>query len=352
MPNRFVLVLAGGRGERFWPWSRPGRPKQLLPLAPRGRTLLAATLGRALRLAPAERILVLTARDLVPAVTRECAGSGVRVAGEPVARNTAAAIGAAAAWCLAHGGDPTLAVLPADHLIVDETAFAADFERAFSVAERDAVLLTFGIKPLSPDTGFGYIHVGVRIGERLHRVAQFREKPDRARAEEWLAAGGYLWNSGMFAWRAGVLLDALEAGRPGLAGPLRGLASDRDLGGFERGLDRVFPGLESISIDYAVLEHAPNTVMLEARFDWDDLGSWNAWARHQPRDDRGNVVFGDAVAVDCDRCVVVGDGGTAAALRLTDMVVVNAGGGTLACRLEDSADVRRVSEAIHARAPR
>jgi mannose-1-phosphate guanylyltransferase len=153
--DRFVLVLAGGRGERFWPWSRPERPKQLLPLAARGRTLLRATLDRALALAPAERIMVLTARDLVAAVTRDCAGTGVTVAGEPVARNTAAAIGAAAAWAVAHGGDPAMAVLPADHLILDEAAFAADFERAFAVAERDRVLLTFGIRPTSPEPGFG-----------------------------------------------------------------------------------------------------------------------------------------------------------------------------------------------------
>ena len=347
-----MLVLAGGRGERFWPWSRPERPKQLLPLAPGGRTLLAATLERALQLAAPERILVLTARDLVPAVTRECAGTGVRVAGEPVARNTAAAIGATAAWCLAHGGDPVFAVLPADHLIEDTAAFGADFERAFAAAERDPVLLTFGIRPASPEPGFGYIHVGARLGERLHRVAQFKEKPDREHAEAWLAEGGYVWNSGMFAWRASVLLDALEASRPALAGPLRALGSACDMPAFERELDRVFPGLESISIDYAVLEHAPNAVMLEAAFDWDDLGSWNAWARHQPKDARGNVVFGDAVAVDCDRCVVVGDGGTAAALKLTDMVVVNAGGGTLACSIDDSSEVRKVSEAVRLRGAR
>ena len=352
MPERYVLVLAGGRGERFWPWSRPERPKQLLPLAPGGRTLLAATLVRALRLAPADHVLVLTARDLIPAVTRECAGLGVHVLGEPVARNTAPAIGAAAAWCLARGGDPAFAVLPADHMIEDHAAFTADFERAFLVAERDAVLLTFGIRPTSADPGFGYIRAGDRLADRLHRVAQFKEKPDRERAAAWFADGGYLWNSGMFVWRASVLLDALEASRPDLAGPLRRLAQWADAARFEQELDHAFPGLESISVDYAVLEHAPNALMLEARFDWDDVGSWNAWGRHQPHDTRGNVLFGDAVAVDCDRCIVVGDGGTAAALHLSDMVVVNAGGGTLACRIDDSADVRRVSDALKARGAR
>jgi len=132
--------------------------------------------------------------------------------------------------------------------------------------------------------------------------------------------------------------------------PLRELAAAPEAVAFALALEQIFPVLESISIDYAVLEHAPNVLTVQATFDWDDIGSWNAWARHQPRDARGNVVFGDAVAVDCDDCIVVGDGGTAAALRLRDMVVVNAGGGTLACRVDDSPDVRRVSDALKARA--
>lgn len=349
MSNRYVVVLAGGRGERFWPWSRPDRPKQLLPLARNGRTLLAATITRAQMLAPPENILVLTARDLRPAVARECAGTGVHVAGEPLARNTAAAIGAAAAWCLAQGGDPAMAVLPADHLIDDDAAFIADFERAFSIVEREAELLTFGIRPTTPEPGFGYIRQGAAVAERLHRVAQFTEKPDRERAAGWLAEGGYFWNSGMFAWRSSVLFDALDASRPDLALPLRGLSDRKEIPAFEDGMDLTFPPLPSISVDYAVLEHAVNAVMLEASFDWDDLGSWNSWAAHQPRDERGNVVFGDAVAVDCDRCIVVGDGGAAGALGLADMIVVNAGGGALSCKIEDSSSVRAIVDALKAK---
>jgi mannose-1-phosphate guanylyltransferase/mannose-6-phosphate isomerase len=345
-PQRFVLVLAGGRGERFWPWSRPGRPKQLLPLARGGRTLLAATVERARRLVPAERILILTARDLVEAVRREC--PGVCVVGEPVGRNTAAAIGVAANKFSAEAKDPAFAVLPSDHLIDDVDAFAADFERAFALAERERVLVTFGIPPTGPDTNFGYVRRGVRLGERVHRVATFTEKPDRARAESWVASGDYLWNSGMFVWRAGVFLDALDASRPALAGPLR--AHRWPAGGFEASLDALFPALESISVDYAVLESAPNTLLVEAAFDWDDLGSWSAWARRQPRDAHGNVVFGPgAVVVDCEGCVVVAEGGTAAAMGLSNMVVVHVDGATLACRLEHSDQVRRVTEAVRAR---
>jgi mannose-1-phosphate guanylyltransferase len=292
-------------------------------------------------------VLVLTGRDLVAAVEREC--PGVAVVGEPVGRDTAPAVGAAAAWFQARGGG-AFAVLPSDHLIDDVDAFVADADRAFAAAERDRALLTFGIPVAGPETNFGYIERGEPVGPRLCRVARFTEKPDRARAESWATGGRHLWNSGMFVWRPDVFLDALERNRPALAGPLRGLAAAAgDARGFERALDGVFPGLESVSVDYAVLEHAPETFVLEASFDWDDLGSWGAWARRQPRDAQGNVLFGDAVAVDCRGCIVVGEGGTAAALGLEDTVVVHVDGSTLACRLDDTDRVRRVSEAVRAR---
>ena len=348
--NHSVLILAGGRGERFWPWSRPDRPKQLLPLARGGRTLLSATLERALRLVPRERVLILTARDLVEAVRTEC--PGVSVVGEPLPRNTAPAIGAAAAWFQSRGSGVFM-VLPSDHLIDDLDAFVADAGRAFAAAGNERALLTFGIPATGPDTSFGYIQRGAQVESRLHRVTRFTEKPDRARAERYLAGGDHLWNSGMFVWRPDVFLDALEASRPALAAPLRSLAwAAADEQGFERALDSVFPGLEAISVDYAVLEHAPNTLVLEAAFDWDDLGSWGAWARRQPRDGHGNVLFGDAVAVDCERCIVVGEGGTAAALGLDGMVVVHVNGSTLACRVADTDRVRKVTEAVRERGTR
>jgi mannose-1-phosphate guanylyltransferase len=348
--NRFVLILAGGRGERFWPWSRPERPKQLLPLARGGRTLLAATLERALRLAPPEHVLILTARDLVDAVRQEC--PGIPVMGEPVARNTAPAIGAAAMWFAGQRSGAFL-VLPADHLIDDVDTFVGDAGCAFEAAEREPVLVTLGIPAGGPETNFGYIQRGAPAGAGLHHVTRFTEKPDRARAERYVADGEHLWNSGMFVWRPEVFLDALEASRPAMATALRGLAgSAGSLHDFERALESVFPGLESVSVDYAVLEQAPNTVVLEAAFDWDDLGSWGAWARRQAKDDRGNVLFGDAVAVDCRGCIVVGEGGTAAALGLQDMVVVHVDGSTLACRLDETDRVRRVTEAVRERGER
>jgi mannose-1-phosphate guanylyltransferase len=342
--ERGALILAGGRGERFWPWSTPARPKQLLPLASGGRTLLAATFARATRVLPAANVVVMTSAALVEACRRECPGA--IVVGEPMGRNTAPAIAAAAAW---FGADATFAVLPSDAAIEDEAAFGADLERAFGVAAREPLLVTFGIRPSRPDINFGYVKRGAKLAERLHRVAQFTEKPDLARAQQWVASGEYAWNSGMFVWGKRAFFGALAAGRPAVAEAFAGwsYAAGQERA-FEAALAARFPGVESVSVDYAMLESAPNVVTLEAAFDWDDLGSWRAWSLHQPHDERGNVTWGRAVPVDCDRCVVVGDGATAAPLGVSDMVVVATPQGTLVCRLADSDQVRRVTEAVRA----
>ena len=343
--ERGALILAGGRGERFWPWSTPARPKQLLPLSTGGRTLLAATFARAIRTVPASRVVVMTSAALVEACRRECPGS--IVVGEPVGRNTAPAIAAAAAFF----SDPTVfAVLPSDHAIDDEAAFAADLERAFDVAARAPLLVTFGVEPRAPETNFGYLQRGERLAERLHRVARFTEKPDASRARQYVSSGDHTWNTGMFVWTKRAFMDALAAARPDLAQAFRGLSfGPGEVRAFEAALARRFPGVESISVDFAVLEKAPNVVTIDASFDWDDLGSWGAWARRQPQDARGNVTWGDAVPVDCDRCVVVGDGCPAAPLGLSEMVVVATPHGTLVCRRQDSDQVRRVTERVLAR---
>jgi mannose-1-phosphate guanylyltransferase len=239
-PERGALILAGGRGERFWPWSTPDRPKQLLPLASGGRTLLAATFERATRLVPAGKVVVMTSLPLVEACRRECPGA--IVVGEPVGRNTAPAIAAAAAF---FDDRDVFAVLPSDHAIDDEAAFTADLDRAFDVAAREALLVTFGIVPTHAETGFGYVQRGARLAERLHRVARFTEKPDAARAAEYLASGQYAWNSGMFVWSRRTFLDALAVGRPAIAEALSGLR-------FAAGQERAFEA--AIAERFAALE--------------------------------------------------------------------------------------------------
>src|SRR5215831_10704585 len=287
----------------------------------------------------------MTSQALIEACRRECPGA--IVVGEPMGRNTAPAIAAAATF---FRDEAVFTVLPSDHAIDDERAFAADLEQAFALARRDALLVTFGVRPGGPDTNYGYIQRGPDLTDGVHRVARFTEKPDLERAKQYLASGQYAWNTGIFVWSRRTFMQALAAGRPAIASAFAGLSfTAGDTGRFEAMLAERFPGMESISVDYAVLETAPNVVTIDATFDWDDLGSWSAWARRQPQDARGNVTWGDAVPVDCDRWVVVGDGFPAAPLGLSDMVVVATPQGTLVCRRQDTDQVRRVTEAVRAR---
>lgn len=339
--ERSALILAGGRGERFWPWSRSDLPKQLLPLAD-GKSLLETTLERLDPLVPPERIWVLTGHDLVEPV-RGVVGARARVVAEPVGRNTAPAVGLGAVLALTAGVRGAMAVLPADHLIPDGEAFRATASRALDLAEREPLLVTLGIPPQRPETGYGYIERGPALDSvpGAYRVRSFHEKPDAATAARFLSLGDFYWNSGMFFWRPEVLLEAMDRHRPALSSRLRrlqGLGGEKEA---ERALAEIFPELESISIDYAVMEHAENVAVLEAPFDWDDLGSWSAWARRQARDAAGNVTVGKALALDAADCVILGDGAPIVVLGARGLVVVQRPGGTLVCPLERSEDVRR-----------
>jgi len=335
---RSALILAGGRGERFWPWSRADLPKQLLPLAD-GKTLLESTLDRMSDLVPPERTWVLTSRDLIAPVTQVVGKRGI-VVGEPVGRNTAPAVGLGAHLAKNAAADGAMMVLPADHFLPDPDAFKRTAKRALELAEREPILVTLGVPPQRAETGYGYIERGAPIDgiPGAFRVRSFREKPDAGTAGRFLAAGDFYWNSGMFFWRPSVLLEALAQAKPDLA---RGLDRLPAKGDIDRALDEIFPGLESISVDYAVLERAENVAVLEAPFDWDDLGSWGAWARRQARDAAGNVTVGKALAIDSEDCVVLGDGTPIVVLGAKGLVVVQRPGGILVCPLDRAEDVRK-----------
>jgi mannose-1-phosphate guanylyltransferase len=353
--QRSALILAGGRGERFWPWSVPGRPKQLLPLAGT-RSMLEDTLSRLDGIVPAETTWVLTSHDLEAAVVGVVTGRA-RVLAEPCGRNTAPAIGLAALLAQAQGASGAMAVLPADHLVPDVDHFRADLAQAVALAEAGDELLTFGVRPTRAETGYGYIEVGAAFGATgAHRVHAFREKPDRPTAERWLKDGAHRWNSGIFAWRPSTILAALARHRPVLAQGLGALAPAAQAivaGRADEGaalLAKGFPDLESISIDFAVLEHADNVVMIDASFDWDDLGSWIAWGRRQALDARGNVTQGRAAALDSDDCVVVAAGDRpVVVLGVKGLVVVQHEGGTLVCPAEKSDEVRKAVQEIERR---
>jgi mannose-1-phosphate guanylyltransferase len=306
------MILAGGRGERFGPMSLPGRPKQLLPLAD-GKVLLSTTLDRLDGIVAPERTIIVTSRDLAKSIAR-LVGDRARVVAEPVGRNTAPAVGLAAHLALALGADDAMIVLSADHLIHDLEVFRTDLVAACQLAEAEDRLVTFGIRPDRPETGYGYIERGHALespgGRRAFVVKQFREKPDEATAKFWADSNDFLWNSGMFVWRPRVVLAALATHRPELAARLAALAEPAAAwakgkgAALDRALEASFAELESISIDYAILEKAENAAMIEASFAWDDLGSWGAWARRRTRDERGNVVEARAMYKDSDDFVV------------------------------------------------
>jgi mannose-1-phosphate guanylyltransferase len=323
--NVFAVVMAGGAGTRFWPLSRRRRPKQLLPFAD-GRSLLAATVERLAPLVEPKHVLVVTNAEVVDAARADLPlVPPANVLAEPVGRDTAACIGWAA-WRLA-STDPeaVMIVLPADHVIRDAGALRAALGAAVDVATREGGLVTLGLKPTRPETGFGYLELGLSErqidGHSVCRVRRFVEKPDRATAVHYLEAGNYRWNSGMFVWRVGAIQRAIREHLPGLADGLDALLGAVGALGEDEALLRHYPQLQKISIDFGVMEKAVEVRAIPVELAWSDVGSWLGLAEVLPESPTG-VTLGDVVAIDSHGSVLVSDGPTVAVVGVRDLVVV------------------------------
>jgi len=349
---RFAVIMAGGAGTRFWPRSRRRLPKQLLPIVT-PRSMLQDTVDRARTLVAVERILVVTTSELRAAVQRQLPGLPRRnVIGEPVGRNTAACIGLAALRVAQEDPDATMIVLPADHLVRNAPAFRKAIRTAARLGDAGH-LATIGITPAGPETGYGYIECARGItgyGRDASWVASFTEKPTRRRAEHFLGSGRYLWNSGIFAWQARVILAQIETHIPRLG---RGLAALRDsLGGRREAamLRRVYPSLPATSIDYGILERADRVAVVRGRFGWSDVGSWAAmgqiWGGGMPG---GNAVQGRAVAVHARGCVVSSPRRLVALCGVEDLIVVDAPDALLVCHSSRAQDIRLVVQELERR---
>lgn len=310
--KRVAVIMAGGSGERFWPLSRGSRPKQMLKLASATETLLEQAIGRVESLFPAEDIYVATSAELAPSIR----AGGLRcprknVLAEPCKRNTAGCLAWVTAELMARypGEKLSLAVLTADHTIGQAAPFRGRVKAAMQAAEKHAALVTIGVKPTRPETGYGYIEIaGPSAAKGVHEVARFREKPNRELAEEFLFSGRHFWNSGMFFWTAGTFLSELEQASPAHA------AATHRMGELlrkrkTRAAEEEFARLEDISIDYALMEKTRNVLMVEANFSWDDVGTWDALDRSRPQDKAGNVVEGNPVLVEARNCIVVNEAG-------------------------------------------
>ena len=341
MPGvRHAVILAGGSGTRLWPASRRAWPKQLLPLGPGGETLLEAAIRRGRAIA-GSRVVVVTAESQVPA-TRQVV-PGVELIAEPFARNTAAALGLAAAHLAERDREAVLAVLLADQHIADEPGLTRLLEISLAAVDRDDVIGTIGITPTRAETGFGYLEVDEATPGVVTPVRRFVEKPDRATAEAYLARGTYLWNAGMFCVSARRLLAELEAHLPATARAVRDIAAGRAAAA------DVYPALAAISIDHAVMERAERVVTVPAAVGWDDVGSWAALPALRGVDDQGNTVTGQAVIVDGRGNIAISDDGTLIAMvGVSDMVVVKSGDAILVLPKSEAQDVRKIVDALSA----
>ncbi|MGD9781458.1 MAG: mannose-1-phosphate guanylyltransferase [Kiritimatiellia bacterium] len=340
----YAIIMAGGKGERFWPLSTSRRPKQLLALAG-GKPLILQAVDRLEGIVPPERTLIVTNQGFVPAI-REMLGEGspVGVLGEPVGRDTAAAIAAGAAWIQRRDPGAVFCVLTADHLIGDLPVFRDTLTRGLALCARHDVLMTIGIEPSAPSSAYGYIEAGdlweKSGGIDFFKARRFVEKPDAKTAEEYLATGRYAWNSGMFAWSVRSIQKAFSEFRPVLAEKIAAWSACADDGAFQSALERDFPGLEKISIDYAVMEKAKNIVVCKGTFAWDDVGSWPALEAHLPKDGQGNAALGDLEALDSGDNIVVSEGRLTALVGVHNLVVVQADGVTLVCDKNRSQELK------------
>jgi mannose-1-phosphate guanylyltransferase len=348
-----VAVLAGGQGSRFWPMSRSARPKQFLSIKESGESLIQSTVRRVEGIASAENVWVISNPGLVDLITEHVPKA--RIVCEPVARNTAPCVGLAAVHALVHskGVDPVMVVLPADHAVKDEERLRSALREAIDHARRSKVLVTIGIPPTHPHTGYGYIKRGVCIEGRTYNVQRFFEKPNMERATKYVEDGSYSWNSGMFVWRASVILEAFKAYLPtmydGLMEIKQLLESGMTPAGQEQ-FEKLFSGFESISIDFGVLEHASNCLVVTAEeFGWNDVGSWDQWAESFKTDVNGNLLEGDSLVIDSTRCVVRSDKRLIAAVGLTDIIIIDAGDALLVVSRDHVQEVRKVVEELKRR---
>ena len=348
----YAVIMAGGSGTRFWPKSRRDRPKQLLCLSGE-TTMLQQTVARIEPLVPRDRILIVTGADQAAATRAQLSDlPGESVIAEPAPRDTAPCVGLAAGIIVRRDPLATMIVMPADHLIEPPEAFRATVLAAVSVVDDDpGALVTFGIKPTHAETGYGYIERGVlqetRAGIPVHRVVQFREKPDRATAEQFLAAGNFAWNAGIFVWRARTILDELKKHRPNLASALEPIFASLGSPAQSETLARLFPSLERVPIDKAVMEKAPNVRVLEVPYVWNDVGDWRALAGLLKHDSSGNAIQGAVVARDTTGSIIISDdGGLVATLGVDDLVVVHSGKATLVARKDQLDKLKALVEGL------
>ncbi len=351
-PNFYPVILAGGRGTRFWPLSRKRRAKQMLALNT-DRTMIQETVDRLRPLAAERNFWIITNQDLRDGIGKQVAKlAKQQIIAEPTGRNTAPAIGLAAFILLRGDPNAVIGMFPSDHVITNEARFTKNVKTAVRLAVEDGYIVVIGIRPTRPETGYGYIEAGERLPGDILRVRRFTEKPNLDRAEEFVAAGNYLWNSGMFVWGARTLVDALREHLSETAPYLEKIAAVYGTRKFESTFRDLYPKCENISVDYAVLEprsskgeHASNIYCIPAEFGWNDLGSWAALYEHHAADPQNgeNVIRAEKnFTLNAQGNYIHAPHKFVAAVGVNNLVIVETEDALLVTSREHSQDVGKV----------
>ncbi|PUU86212.1 MULTISPECIES: mannose-1-phosphate guanylyltransferase [Halanaerobium] len=345
-----ALIMAGGEGTRFWPLSRKDNPKQFLKLNDEKKTMLQETVERISGLVPLEQVFIATNEAYQKAIKKQLDGiPKENIIVEPMKRNTAACIGLSSVVIENKYPGSTMIVLPADHLIKDEKKFVDILSKAVMTAATGKNLVTLGIKPTHPETGYGYIHYGDHLhtidGDQVFEVQNFTEKPDLDTAKEFLNDGNYLWNSGMFIWRLDSILYNIEKYLPemykSLANIKNALGTDLE----QKVIKNEFKQMESVSIDYGIMEKADDIFVIPSSFGWDDLGSWPALERIKKIDDNGNVVVGKHYGIDTTNSIIHSPNKVVTTIGLDDVVIVDTEDAILICdknRAQEVKEIRKI----------
>ena len=342
----YGIIMAGGGGTRFWPLSRKQTPKQLLNLS--GHDIMVnEAASRLAQVTSYDNIYIVTNHTQTPKM-REVTQKNIKpehILSEPSARNTAACIGYAAMKILKTCGDGILVITPSDAYIRDEKEFARILEIAVNAASSTNKLVTVGITPTFPATGYGYIRMGQADGD-YKPVLKFVEKPDLERAKQYLASGEYVWNSGMFVWKASVILEKFKELLPDIYADLEKIASSFGTQEEEKVLFDVYPKIRSISIDYGILEHCDDILVVPGEFGWNDVGSWDMMNVLHPEDNDGNIQLGDTLLIDCKDTTAYSSGRLVAAVGVSGLVVVETPDAVLICPKDKAQDVKKIVDAL------
>ena len=341
-----ALIMAGGRGERFWPKSRKNMPKQFLSLTDDGKTMIQLTVERISSVVDMEDIYIATNKDYKELVRSQLPGiPEENILCEPVGRNTAPCIGLGAVHMAKKYDDAIMLVLPSDHLIKFNKMFLSVLKDSCDVAEKDRNLVTIGITPTYAETGYGYIKFDSHVMEgRAYKVDRFVEKPSLEVAKEYLETEEYLWNSGMFVWKLSSILYNLERFMPETFAGLRRIQASIGTSEEEDVLRKEFAQFQSQSIDYGIMEKAENIYTVPGTFGWDDVGSWLAVERIRKSNEMGNVVSGNIITVGTHNCIIQGEKKLIAAVGLEDLIIVDTEDATLICAKDSTADIKKVLE--------